>query len=147
MAYNNIKAASDQLGELKAKVLLFFHSFTGCDTTPSFRNKGKKSAWNTWNGLHDATNIFANLSTQLFQIMTETTKTFGILQPFVICLYMKSSPLEKVNDAQKEIFPLQKMLFFSIPKELFIKLAFGQNPLIAKHNCHLLLDLDGKKGA
>ena len=40
-------------------------------------------------------------------------------------------------------FPQQKMLFFSIPKELFIKLAFGQNPLIAKHNC--ILDLDGKK--
>ena len=36
MAYHNIKAASDQLGELKAKVLLFFHSFTGCDTTSSF---------------------------------------------------------------------------------------------------------------
>ena len=36
MAYHNIKAASDHQGELKAKGLLFFHSFTGCDTTSSF---------------------------------------------------------------------------------------------------------------
>ena len=38
----------NQLGESRAKALLFFHALTGSDTTSAFRNKGKKNAWNTW---------------------------------------------------------------------------------------------------
>ena len=30
-----------------AKGLLFFHTFTGCDVTSYFTNRGKKSAWKT----------------------------------------------------------------------------------------------------
>ena len=43
----------DQLGELKAKAILFFHAFTGSDTI---------SAWNTWKAFEEVTEIFANLS-------------------------------------------------------------------------------------
>ena len=38
----SIKTMHSQLGESKAKALLFFHAFTGSDTTSGFRNKGKK---------------------------------------------------------------------------------------------------------
>ena len=32
----------------KSKGMLFFNAFTGCDVVSSFRGKGKKSAWQTW---------------------------------------------------------------------------------------------------
>ena len=32
----------------KIRGMLFFHSFTNCDIVSSFRGKGKKSAWQTW---------------------------------------------------------------------------------------------------
>ena len=42
MQYISIRTMYNQLGESRAKALLFFHAFTGSDTTSAFRNKGKK---------------------------------------------------------------------------------------------------------
>ena len=33
------------VGQEKAKGILFFHAFTGCDVVSAFKNKGKKTAW------------------------------------------------------------------------------------------------------
>ena len=42
--YYKIYTIFQVLGPEKSKALLFFHAFTGCDTTSQFLNKGKKSA-------------------------------------------------------------------------------------------------------
>ena len=34
-----------QVGPEKAQALPMFHAFTGCDTVSSFKNVGKKTAW------------------------------------------------------------------------------------------------------
>ena len=43
MQYISIKTMYNQLGDSRAKALLFFHAFTGSDTTSAFRNKRKKT--------------------------------------------------------------------------------------------------------
>ena len=53
--YNNV-------GAEMAKGMLFFHAFTGCDVVSAFRNKGKKTAWQTWNIFPEATSVFSKLS-------------------------------------------------------------------------------------
>ena len=39
-----------------------FHAFTGCDTTLSFKGKGKKTAWATWKSGPSYTTAFLELS-------------------------------------------------------------------------------------
>ena len=52
------------LGRQKCKALLFFHAFTGCDTTDLFSGVGKKKAWETWNFMPEMTPIFARLGSK-----------------------------------------------------------------------------------
>ena len=44
-----------------AKGVLFFHAFTGCDVTPYFTNRGKKSAWKTWLAWPEITGSFCHI--------------------------------------------------------------------------------------
>ena len=88
--------------------LFFFHAFTGSDTTSAFRNKGKKTAWNTWKAFDEATETFANLAVEPFLSIEDDSKEVETLERFVIYMYIKSSPLLKVNDARKEIFCKKK---------------------------------------
>ena len=50
------------IGLIKTKGILFFHAFTGCDTVSAFHNKGKKTAWQTWDIFPEASLIFSKLS-------------------------------------------------------------------------------------
>jgi len=43
------------IGAEKSQALAFFHAFTGCDTVSFFSNRGKKSAWQAWQGYPEAT--------------------------------------------------------------------------------------------
>ena len=47
--YLPIHFYANALGNEKAKALLFFHTFTGCDTTSSLAGCGKNTVWDTWN--------------------------------------------------------------------------------------------------
>ena len=104
-----------QLGESKAKALLFFHAFTGSDTTSGFRNKGKKTAWNTWRSFNEVTKTFANLAKEPFMSIEDNSAVVATLERFVICMYLKSSPLLSVNDARKEIFCQRNQSMESLP--------------------------------
>lgn len=46
------------LGDEMCQGLLFWFSFTGCDTVSAFCGRGKKMAWNTWNIFPDITETF-----------------------------------------------------------------------------------------
>ena len=52
----------DIIGQEKARGILLFHAFTGCDLISAFNNKGKKCAWQTWNVYPEISVTFAQLS-------------------------------------------------------------------------------------
>ena len=66
LQYISIRTIRNQLGELKA--------FTGSDTTLAFRNKGKKTAWNTWKAFEEETETFANLSVEPFKPIDDDSR-------------------------------------------------------------------------
>ncbi|KAL9982987.1 hypothetical protein ACROYT_G005105 [Oculina patagonica] len=45
---HSVDAIYNILGASKSKALLMFHALCGCDTTSSFRGKGKRSFWQAW---------------------------------------------------------------------------------------------------
>ena len=88
LQYISIRTMQNQLGVLKAKAILFFHAFTGSDTTSAFRNKGKKTAWNTWKAFEEVTETFANLSVEPFKPIDNDSKEVETLERFVIYMYI-----------------------------------------------------------
>ena len=50
------------LGPEKSLSCPLFHSFTGCDTTPSFLGIGKKTVWAAWQAYPDLTETLLTLS-------------------------------------------------------------------------------------
>ena len=101
---------ADFLGPGKARALLAFHAFTGCDTVSFFAGRGKKTAWNTWNAFPEATRAFlAMVDRQV------TEDTFATLQQFVVLMYDHSSTLAKVDAARQVLFARESKSLESIP--------------------------------
>ena len=71
------------LGRQKCKALLFFHAFTGSDTTSFFKGIGKKKAWEAWNVMPEMTTIFARLGSKGVN-STVSARDFNYLQRFVL---------------------------------------------------------------
>ena len=46
------------LGQEKCRALLFWYSFTGCDTVSMFAGKGKRTYWNLWKCFPEITSTF-----------------------------------------------------------------------------------------
>ena len=74
--------------------MLFFHAFTGCDVVSAFRNKGKKTTWQTWNIFPEATSVFSKLSKYPTTIKDSDMK---ILERFVVHMYDRSSTLDSID--------------------------------------------------
>ncbi len=68
------------LGNEKNQALLFFHAFTGCDTTSQFYGKGKKIAWESWKYYPEVTKAFLSTTIQLFFSLTNTSDNMKILE-------------------------------------------------------------------
>lgn len=81
------------VGQEMAKSMLFFHTFTGCDIVSAFRNKGKKTAWQTWDIFPEATSVFSELSKYPPTFEDDDMK---ILEKFVVLMYDRSSNLDSV---------------------------------------------------
>ena len=92
---------ANSLGENKAKALLFFHAFTGCDTLSSFSGIGKKTAWDTWTNFPDITDTFLSLSQEPSSVSDENVCQ---LERFVTRLYDRTSECTEVNQARKLLF-------------------------------------------
>lgn len=88
------------IGPEMAKGLPFFHAFSGCDTTSSFANNGKKSAWNTWRAWPEITECFAFLSSPVSPILPENI--MEKLERFVVLLYCRTND---VNVDKNDTFP------------------------------------------
>ena len=91
----------NHVGPEKTKGILFFHAFTGCDTVSAFHNKGKKTAWQTWDVFPEASPIFAKLS-QYPSILDDVD--LEILERFVVLMYDTSSTVASVDEVRFDMF-------------------------------------------
>ena len=56
----SIKKLADSLGQLRSQALVFFHAFTGCDTTSAFKGIGKKKSYEALKAYTEIETIFAD---------------------------------------------------------------------------------------
>ena len=88
-----------------------FHAFTGCDTVSAFGGRGKKSAWNAWQVYPEVTDAFESLL-----LMEEPSATaMAALERFVVLLYDRTSDIQQVNDARKQLFTQKSRSLENIP--------------------------------
>ena len=99
------------IGPEKMRGLLFVHTFTGCDVT-SFRGKGKKSAWLTWDVCAEASDVCKKLSQYQPTVTDEGLK---VLEKFVITMYDRSSTTTCVNDARLDLLARKQRSYEAIP--------------------------------
>ena len=100
------------MGPTRARRIMYFHAFSGCDVVSAFRGKGKKSAWQTWDVFDEVTATFSNLS----QFPTEVTDTdLKTLERFVFLMYDRSSAATGVDQARLHMFARKQRPFDSIP--------------------------------
>ena len=96
----------------KIRGMLFFHSFTGCDIVSSFRGKGKKTTWQTWDVCPEASEVFCKLSCYPTAVENSDTKLLG---KFIVMMYDRSSSAEAVDDARLELFARKQRSYEAIP--------------------------------
>ena len=101
--YIPVHVIARTLGPSKAKALPAFHALTGCDTTSSFFNKGKKTAWSVWQSLPELTLSLQELSCPDISVDVVRTHT-GVLEKFVVKLYgVKENEINGVDAARKDL--------------------------------------------
>ena len=94
-------------GHHKSQALPVFHAFTGCDTTSSFRGKGKKSAWNAWQACDEVTETFTHLACNPFEVFNVDSHHFQMLERLTVLMYDKTSQHISVNEVRRESFCLK----------------------------------------
>ena len=101
-----------KLGTSKSKSLLFFHALSGCDTVSAFRNKGKKSFYQTWEVMQEITNTFVKLSN--YPVDFNDTDE-DMLEKFISLLYDRSSQSFSVDNTRKKLFSQKNTAFDNLP--------------------------------
>ena len=96
----------------KAHALLAFNAVTGCDVTSAFNGRGKKTAWDTWNAYEDVTEAFEELAISTEKISEQSEY---ILERFTILMYERTSGLDGINGARKELFTKKDRALENIP--------------------------------
>ena len=102
--YYHINEIYEDLGTEKSLALPIFHSFTGCDTTSAFFGRGKKTAWEAWKSYQDVTRAFTFMALHPYTEIDVDAEHFQLLERLTIVMYDKTSSLECVDEARKEIF-------------------------------------------
>ena len=74
--------------------------------------KGKRSAWQTWNVFDKISPVFAKLSSPPFAV---TDEDLQVLEEFVVLMYDKSSSYKSVNEARLDLFARKQRAYDSIP--------------------------------
>ena len=107
-----IHSMAQNLGPLKSKALLFFHSISGCDIVSAFKNKGKKSFFQTWEIFPEITSTFVKMSTYPLSFAEEDEQR---IEQFIVLLYDRSSTSFDVDMTRKKLFSQKNSLFDNIP--------------------------------
>lgn len=88
------------LGPEKSVALPFLHAFSGCDTVSSFAGRGKRTVWDIWKTYQEVTPAFVTLGSTPSSVDAQ----MEVLERFVVLLYDRTSSVEKVNEARKQLF-------------------------------------------
>ena len=124
---------ANALGERICSGLLFWYSFTGCDTVSSFSGRGKLPDWDVWKNFPEVTDAFIALSHGPNAV---TNEEMLLLQRYMVLLYDSSSHCLTVN-ARRWLLPRsqeqlkachpRRMLCFSIHIDLFFNIVYNSN--------------------
>ena len=101
---HSVNAIFDRLGASKSKALPMFHVLCGCDTTSSFRGKGKRSFWQAWLAFEEVTETLAYLSSHPFESLNSDCEHFRKIERLVITVYDKESMSHSINQTRRELF-------------------------------------------
>lgn len=97
----SLRPIYDALGPLKASALPGLHSLSGCDTTGSFANKGKKTWWRAFESTtDDVLESLANLGTT----SNVSHEMMATLEKFVCQLYVPKTLLVDIGDVRWWLF-------------------------------------------
>ena len=91
------------LGLEKSLSCPLFHSFTGCDTTSSFLDFEKKTAWAAWQAYPDLTETLLTLSDDP-PLLTLDYIHLARIERWIVAMYSNSSDCSRVNDAKRQLF-------------------------------------------
>ena len=95
---------AESLGQLKCQALIFFHAFTGSDTTSAFKGIGKKKAYEALQVCSSAIDTFANFHLNPLQELSEEDPKFEVIQSFTVVMYSKTSTISTVNEARLKLY-------------------------------------------
>ena len=113
--YIHINGICSIVGKEKSMALPFFHSFTGCDTIFGFYGRGKKTAWEAWKSFPDATLAFLHMQHNAYTSLNVQSDYFKLLERFCVVLYDKTSAVEYVDVARRELFCQKNRTMETIP--------------------------------
>ena len=92
------------MGQLRSQVLVFFHAFTGCDTTSAFKGIGKKKLYEALKAYTEIETIFADFHEHPFPALNENDSRFEKIERFVILMYSQTSILTSVKEAMMNMY-------------------------------------------
>ena len=109
--YLHINAICNALRREKAIALPIFHSVT----TSTFLGKGKKSAWDALKAFPEVTKLFLYMASNPHVPLNIEYEEFKLLECFCVIIYDKTSSLEYVNEARRELFCQKNRTMETIP--------------------------------
>ena len=111
----SITNLASSLGQSRCHGLVFFHAFTGCDTNSSFKNIGKKKAYDAYCSYPDIESIFEGFHSDPFFTFEEDDSKFKTIQRLVVLMYSRTSLLRFVNEARMELYFTRSQNIEQIP--------------------------------
>ena len=112
LKYIPVHEIAVSLGRQTSNALLFFHAFSGCDTTSSLKGKGKKSFNEAWKKMPSVTPVFERVATSQGEISGADR---DLLEEFIVTLYCATFDGQKVNDARRYLFTSKGKTMENIP--------------------------------
>ncbi|KAG1654719.1 hypothetical protein GQR58_024872 [Nymphon striatum] len=142
--YYSVNAICGAIGRERSIALPLFHSFTGCDITSCFHGRGKRMACQAWNSYPEVTQAFTYLAMNSYANATKDDVYFKLLERFVVVLYDKTSSLDSVDEARKELFcqkgrsienipPTQDALFQHVKRAAYQGGIWTTSEMIKQH--------------
>jgi len=83
-----------------------FHAVSECDTSSSFKGKGKKSFWQAWQAFEEVTETLAYLASDSFKSLDDC-EHFHKIERLIVIVYDKASTSHSINQTRKELFCLK----------------------------------------
>ena len=111
--YIPIHQVASDIGLVKCQALLFFHAFSGCDTSGS-AGKGKKSFYEAWKNVPEITPLFCKLS-RINSGDDINEDEYRLIEKFVVVLYSRTCSAETVNAASRKLFAQENRTIENIP--------------------------------